>query len=168
MTTCHPILFTIVFLAWVILFEQRWVTSRERRRDGAKEKEMNAIDSATEPVAYVSAVLALYLDLPDTPFRASFQDRSVARGFHERHIPLRVVESALLLASLRRLIRPAETPALSPIRSLVYFLAVINELSAQIVPDNYSDYLRLKIRQISTQSTNLSAKVQKNTFSRDR
>ena len=31
MTTCHLILFSIVFLEWVTLFEQRWVTSRERR-----------------------------------------------------------------------------------------------------------------------------------------
>ena len=129
---------------------------------------MNAMESTTEPATYVSAVLALYLDLPGTPFRASFQDQSVARGFHETHIPLRVVEAALLLASLRRLIRPAETPPLPPIRSLAYFRGVINELSAQAVPDNYCDYLRLKIRQISTQPTDLSAKVQKTTFSRDR
>ena len=31
MTTCHLILFSIVFLEWVTLFEQRWVTSRELR-----------------------------------------------------------------------------------------------------------------------------------------
>ena len=33
MTPCHSILFIIVFLVWVTLFEQGWVTSRECRRD---------------------------------------------------------------------------------------------------------------------------------------
>ncbi len=62
----------------------------------------------------MSALLTLYLGLPETPLRASAQDQKYARQLHDRGVPLRVVESAFLLASLRRLLRPADVPPLSP------------------------------------------------------
>ena len=34
----------------------------------------------------------LYLDLPDTPLRASSQDHSMARELHEQGVPLSLVE----------------------------------------------------------------------------
>jgi len=46
----------------------------------------------------------------------------------EREIPLPIVEAALLLASDRRAARPPEAIPLQPIRSLHYFLPVIEEL----------------------------------------
>ena len=76
-----------------------------------------------------------------------------------------VVETALLLGSLRRLIRPADAPRLSPIRSLAYFRPVIDELRAHPAPESYLDYLRLKLRQAAAA---LPANVQKSTFSDDR
>ena len=57
------------------------------------------------------------------------------------------METALLLGSLRRLIRPADAPRLSPIRSLAYFRPVIDELRTHPAPENYLDYLRLKPHQ---------------------
>ena len=117
--------------------------------------------------AYVAAVLLLYVDLPDTPLRASVQDQRQARRLHDRGIPLRLVESALLLASLRRLVRPADVPPLPPIRSLAYFQPVIEELLAHPVPDNYLEYLRLKLRRMSGEKI-ATADVQKNPFSDDR
>ena len=54
--------------------------------------------------------------------------------------------AALLLGSLRRLIRPADAPRLAPIRSLAYFRPVIEELQENPAPENYRDYLRLKLR----------------------
>ena len=98
---------------------------------------------ADEP-AYVAAVIMLYLDLPDTPLRPSPQDQSMARRLHAQGVPLSLLESALLLASLRRLVRPAELPPLPPIRSLAYFQPLITELQQQPLPDGYVDYLRLK------------------------
>ena len=77
--------------------------------------------------AYVAAVLMLYTDLPDTPLRPSSQDQAMARRLHQQGVPLPLVESALLLASLRRLIRPG-LPPLPRIRSLAYFQSVIAEL----------------------------------------
>ena len=115
--------------------------------------------------AYVAAVLLFYVDLPDTPLRASPQDRLLARTLHQQGVSLALVEAALLLGTLRRLIRPADLPPLSPIRSLAYFQPIITELQQQPLPDCYLDYLRRKLR---TAARPPSTDVQKNTFSDDR
>ena len=47
---------------------------------------------------YLSAVLRLYLELPETPARASPHDRKSAAVLQARGIMLATVESALLLA----------------------------------------------------------------------
>jgi len=123
------------------------------------------LEPESNPALYVSTVLMLYVDLPDTPLRASPQDQWLARKLHEQAVPLTVVESALLLASLRRLVRPADLPPLPPIRSLAYFQPVIAELQQQSLPAGYLDYLRLKLH---TLGKLLPAEVQKNTFPGDR
>ena len=66
---------------------------------------------------------------------------------------------------LRRLSRPSDLPPLPKIRSLAYFLPVIEELQQQPLPDGYLDYLRLKLRKLSAPAR---PDVQKNTFSDDR
>jgi hypothetical protein len=114
---------------------------------------------------YVATVLTLYVDLPDTPLHASAQDQWLARKLHQQGVPLSLIESALLLATLRRLARPEGLPPLATIHSLAYFQPVIAELQQQPLPDGYLDYLRLKLR---TVSKTLSADVQKNTLSDDR
>jgi hypothetical protein len=89
----------------------------------------------------------LFTDLPDTPLRPSPQDQALARRLHQEGVPLPLIESALLLASLRRLLRPRELPPLPRIRSFAYFQSVIAELREQPLPDGYLDYLRLKFQQ---------------------
>jgi hypothetical protein len=101
---------------------------------------MTAPPTDSDATRYVSTVLTLYLGLPETPLRPSAQDRRCAREFYDRNVPLPVIESAFLLASLRRLLRPADLPPLSPIRSLAYFQPVIAELLSNPAPDNYLDY----------------------------
>lgn len=115
--------------------------------------------------AYVAAVLMLYSDLPDTPLRPSPVDQSLARTFQQQAVPLSLVESALLLATLRRLTRSSDLPPLPKIRSLAYFLPVIAELRQQPLPDGYLDYLRLKLQK---QPQANRPGVQKSTFSDDR
>jgi hypothetical protein len=99
--------------------------------------------------AYVAAVLTLYLDLPDTPLRPSPLDQSLASRLHQKAVPLVLVESAFLLATLRRLSRPSDLPPLPKVRSLAYFLPVIEELQQLPLPGGYLDYLRLKLRKLS-------------------
>lgn len=109
---------------------------------------------AIDRTEYVATVLKLYLELPETPSRAGPHDRERANELHGRRIPLTLVESALLLGSLRRLGRPPESPRLSPIRSLAYFLPVVEELIANPFPDGYLEYLRHKMRKMGTQNVN--------------
>jgi hypothetical protein len=122
-------------------------------------------DPLPSPAAYIAAVLTLYVDLPDTPLRTSASDQWLARRFHDDGVPLHVIETALLLGSLRRLIRPADAPRLSPIRSLAYFRPVIDELRAHPAPESYLDYLRLKFRQAAAA---LPANLPKSTPADDR
>ena len=99
--------------------------------------------------AFVAAVLTLYADLPDTPLRPSPADQSLARRLFTDAVPLPLIDSALLLGTLRRLSRAPGLPPLPKIRSLAYFLPVIEELQLQPLPDGYLDYLRLKLRRLS-------------------
>lgn len=93
---------------------------------------------------YVAWLLSLYVELPDTPARASAQDHAQAQRLFARGVPHETAETALLLASLRRLLRPCQTPPLPAIRSLAYFQPVIEELLAQPGRRGYLDYLRRK------------------------
>ena len=126
---------------------------------------MTASTPESDSAAYVAAVIMLYVELPETPLSANLQDHWQARRLHDRGIPLRIVESALLLGSLRRLVRPADLPPLPPIRSLAYFQPVIDELLVHPMPDSYLEYLRLKLNRFAASS---ASPVQKNTFSDDR
>lgn len=101
-----------------------------------------------DEAAYMAALILLYVDLPDTPLRPGPQDQSTARRLYRQAVPLPLAECALLLASLRRLVRAPDLPQLAPIRSLAYFEPVIAELQQQPLPDGYLDYLRLKFQKV--------------------
>ncbi len=98
---------------------------------------------------YITAVLRLYLEMPETPSKAGPSDRERAAELHDRRIPIALVESAFLLASLRRLARSPDSPRLSPIRSLAYFMPVIEELQTNPLPMDYVDYVRDKVRKLA-------------------
>jgi hypothetical protein len=124
------------------------------------------LEPDSNPALYVTSVLTLYVDLPDTTVRASIADQRQARIWFDRGVALEVVETALLLACLRRKARPADVPPLPRIRSLAYFQPVVEELLQHPAPAGYLQYLRLKLRNIL--ATPLPATVQKSTFSDDR
>ena len=63
--------------------------------------------------------------------------------------------------------RPTDGPPLSPIRSLAYFQPIIDELLSHPPPDNYHEYLRLKLDRIARDKSG-PTEVQKTTFSDDR
>ncbi len=108
---------------------------------------MNPVE--TSDAAFVAQVLTLYLDLPDTPLHPNPADQSLDRKLFVETLPLPLIESALLLGTLRRLSRAPDLPPLPKIRSLAYFMPVIEELKLQLLPDGYLDYLRLKLRRLS-------------------
>ncbi len=97
------------------------------------------------PKTYLQSLTDLYLRLPDTPRRLSRFDRLLAHHLLDRQIPLALVETAFLLAAARRAARPPAAPPLGPIRSLYYFLPVIEELLANPLPPSYLAYLRRKV-----------------------
>ena len=77
---------------------------------------------------YVNALLCAYLDLPDTPARARPPDRLLARSLFAQAVPIDLVRAAFALASVRRASRPPTSPPLPPVRSLCYYLPVLEEL----------------------------------------
>lgn len=126
----------------------------------------DVLNPDSNPALYVSAVLMLFVDLPDTPLRTSLTDQRQARLWFDRGIPLAVLETALLLASLRRRARPTAALPLPRIRSLAYFHPVVEELLENPAPTGYLQYLRLKLRGLADKAT--PAQVQNSTFSQDR
>jgi hypothetical protein len=131
---------------------------------------MNPLDRDAEQ--YVHTVLSLYQQLPETPALSSSRDRLHAYQLQQRRLPLSLIETALLLGSLRRLLRPPDAPALSPIHSLAYFGPVIDELLHNPVPDTYVEYLRRKMQPFAgkkiTPEESHPASVRKNADSDDR
>ena len=94
---------------------------------------------------YVQRVLAAYRSTPGTTGTIRRSDRVLAAQLYERGVPLMVIENALVLAAARRLIRRIDSPTLHTIRSLAYFVPVIEEVSSQRLSADYFRYLRQKI-----------------------
>ncbi len=96
--------------------------------------------------AYIQALRSLYLQLPNTHRRFTRSDGQLASVLYQRGFSFDLVRSALLLASARRLARnPAERP-LPTVRSLHYFLPVLDEIRSQPLPPGYLQYLEAKLR----------------------
>jgi hypothetical protein len=100
--------------------------------------------------AYIQALRRLYLQLPNTHCRFSRSDRRLASRLYQRGLTFDLVRSALLLATARRLIRDPAQPSLPPVRSLHYFLPVLEEIQSHPLPPSYLEYLESKIRSASS------------------
>jgi hypothetical protein len=96
---------------------------------------------------YRQTLLDLYLRLPDTPSRVSRHDVRLVQQLWERQTPLTTVETAFLLATVRRAARHPDAIPLAPIRSLHYFLPVIEELlhTPLRYGETYLTYLRRQV-----------------------
>jgi hypothetical protein len=106
---------------------------------------MDAIDQQE----YVRRVLEAYRRTPGTMGTVRRPDRLVAAQLHQRGVPLTAVENALVLAAARRLVRSADAPPLNAVRSLAYFLPVIEEVIQLRVSPEYFHYLRRKIERVN-------------------
>src|SRR6185295_5472980 len=96
---------------------------------------------------YIRTVGELYIQLPNTSGRFSRSDRQLAQTLHQRGIGIHTVRSALLLATARRICRNPSSPPLPPVRSLHYFLPVLEEILLQPLPGGHLQYLESKIAQ---------------------
>jgi hypothetical protein len=99
--------------------------------------------------AYIHAVRSVYLQLPNTHRRFNRSDRRLASSLYQCGFSLQLVRSALLLATARRLARNPAEPPLPPVRSLHYFLPVLEEIRLQRLPPGYLQYLEAKVRAAS-------------------
>jgi hypothetical protein len=103
------------------------------------------MDDGLSQENYVGRVLEAYRTTPGTMGTVRRADRMLAAQLHQRGLSVRVIENALVLAAIRRLIRPADALPLGTIRSLAYFLPVIEEVLNLPVSPDYFDYLRRKL-----------------------
>jgi len=91
----------------------------------------------------VQRLLDLYCGLPHTAARRpSGADRRLANQLCDQAISFDLIEAALLLAIARRNRRDPQAPPLPPIRSLAYFLPVVEELRLHPLDPDYLRYLR--------------------------
>jgi hypothetical protein len=97
---------------------------------------------------YMRQVLEAYRKTPGTMGTVRRADRLLAAQLYQRGLSLQVIENALVLAATRRSIRPADAPPLGTIRSLAYFLPVIEEVLELRVSPDYFNYLRHKLARI--------------------
>jgi hypothetical protein len=95
---------------------------------------------------YLRRLLDRYCELPHTVARRpSANDRLLAGQLFSRSVSLDIIETAFLLAIARRTFRDPQAPPLQPIRSLAYFLPLINEVLCQPPDPEYLDYVRARV-----------------------
>ena len=94
---------------------------------------------------YIRQVLEAYRKTPGTSGTVRRPDRVLAGQLYQRGVSVSVIENAFVLAATRRLVRPADAPPLVTIRSLAYFLPVIEEVLGMRVSPEYFQHVRRKL-----------------------
>ena len=103
-------------------------------------------DRALDRRQYVERVLEAYRRTPTCAGRVRREDQRLAHRLYDQRIPLCLVEAAFSLAAMRRLYRPFEAEPLVPVRSLHYFLPVLDEIRQQAMDPGYIAYAHWKVR----------------------
>jgi hypothetical protein len=98
---------------------------------------------------YIHRVLEAYRKAPGTMGTIRRSDRLLAAQLFQRGVPMTVIENAFVLAATRRQVRPPDAQPLATIRSLAYFLPVIEEVQGLRVSPDYFQYLRHKLQRIT-------------------
>lgn len=103
--------------------------------------------------SYCAAALALYRSQPDTPCRASRNDRKVAEDLYHRGLSIDLLAHVMRLAHLRR----SDNPRLDPIRSLAYYRAVFDSLAPEDLHPGYVTYLEASYARRAASTENEAA-----------
>jgi hypothetical protein len=98
---------------------------------------------------FIRRVMEAYRKTPGTMGTVRRTDRVLAAQLYQGGIPVSVIENAFVLAATRRLMRAADAPPLGSIRSLAYFLPVIEEVLGLRVNPDYFQYLRQKLERMT-------------------
>jgi hypothetical protein len=106
------------------------------------------VDDGHRQEEYIRQVLEAYRKTPGTMGTIRRADRMLAAQLCQRGLAVSVIENAFVLAAARRLMRPADAPSLGTIRSLAYFMPVIEEVLEMRVSPDYFQYLRHKLQRI--------------------
>lgn len=99
---------------------------------------------------YIRQVLEAYRKTPGTMGTVRHADRMLAAQLYQRGAAVTVIENAFVLAAARRLMRPADALPLGTIRSLAYFLPVIEEVLGMRVNPEYFQRVRRKLERIAS------------------
>ena len=87
------------------------------------------MDHGLSQEEYIRQVLEAYRKTPGTMGTVRRAGRLLASQLYQRGLSVKVIENALVLAATRRLMRPDDAPPLGTIRSLAYFLPVMEDSS---------------------------------------
>jgi hypothetical protein len=107
------------------------------------------MDDGRSQEDYARQVLEAYRKTPGTMGTVRRADRMLAAQLYQRGVAVSVIENAFVLAATRRLMRPADAPSLGTIRSLAYFLPVIEEVIGLRVSPDYFQHIRRKLERIA-------------------
>ena len=99
---------------------------------------------------YIHRLLEAYRATPGTCGVVRRGDRLLAAQLYQRGLSLITVENAFALAAVRRLARSERATPLAIIRSLAYFLPVIDEVLSTDVDPRYYQHVRSKLQRLTT------------------
>ena len=95
---------------------------------------------------YRQRLLERYRATPTVAGVVRQADRQLAHNLYERGVPLSLVEAAFSLAAARRILRDPQALPLTSIRSLHYFLPVLDELLRDPPDPRYIECINIKLR----------------------
>ncbi len=112
--------------------------------------------------AYVDSIKNSFISLGCTTGKFTARDAQIADQFQRRHIPLELIQDALLMGACRKLISLLNGNSEEPIASLAYFEALISEIRERPIPADYREYLRKKVEQLRISWAKTTAALLKN------
>jgi hypothetical protein len=98
---------------------------------------------------YVTAIRAALGNIPEPHAGLRPDDRRLALELHRRGVPIEIFRAAIRLATLRRLLRDPALPRLAPVRSLRYYLPVLDELLRTPPDPAWLDYLAARVARLT-------------------
>jgi hypothetical protein len=122
----------------------------------------NRLTDESPQTAYVDLIKNSFISLGCTTGKFTARDTQIAEQFQRRHIPLELIQDALLMGACRKLISLLNGNSGEPIASLAYFEGLISEIRERPIPADYREYLRKKVEQLRITWAKTSANLCKN------